>query len=488
MELRFMVNNSNNSSDNSTCNGNINNHQSNQPMKIINNRKSTNQNNNNNNTKNNNQKSNHNSCDTSNHQGSLPLNSVSKRSSNNLSTEQLCSKNQPCDEVSQPNQQRTSSSSCETLQASDDVVILTNQINKVNSTEILPIESPLTKPLPPLPNKNSTTIKYSHSQTSSLITTATATISSLSSQSTTTMPSTNEVQTNKCNTNSTNNSQAYFGGLSKNRLDQHQQHNNTTVYYHHSLVPGTPSMQHKYHHNMEDYSQQMPPPVPPHQNNSNGGNGYNSLITSNTPNHCGSSLPHTHAHMTHSHPLYYQQPPPSSLSALERQHHQHHLTLSSHQQYQSGVGTTVLIQRSNNVPFNGNGHFINNCSNRDLQEDEINDAHVSGGSSPMMDNGLIPTRIPSLRRSRRPSGGGIGGCHNNSNGNLGIPINGNNSPRVQRSPMPGRSAIMKQRTRLGSHGSIGSTKNNINGNSNHTSVNSHRRDHISSGSLNSIEV
>uniref|UniRef100_W8AVA7 Uncharacterized protein n=3 Tax=Ceratitis capitata TaxID=7213 RepID=W8AVA7_CERCA len=70
----------------------------------------------------------------------------------------------------------------------------------------------------------------------------------------------------------------------------------------------------------------------------------------------------------------------------------------------------------------------------------------------------LPTRIPSLRRTRRTSGS----ANNNNNGGVGIPIVPG-SPRVQRSPMPAR-AMMK-RGRLGSH-----------------------NDNMSSGSLNSIEV
>ncbi|XP_037935674.1 interference hedgehog isoform X2 [Teleopsis dalmanni] len=69
----------------------------------------------------------------------------------------------------------------------------------------------------------------------------------------------------------------------------------------------------------------------------------------------------------------------------------------------------------------------------------------------------LPTRIPSLRRTRRTSGNA-----NNNNGGVGIPIVPG-SPRVQRSPMPARAMI--KRNRLGSH-----------------------NDNISSGSLNSIEV
>lgn len=75
-------------------------------------------------------------------------------------------------------------------------------------------------------------------------------------------------------------------------------------------------------------------------------------------------------------------------------------------------------------------------------------------------DGIPPpsTRIPSLRRTRRPSGG----ANNNATGGIGVP----GSPRVQRSPMPVRAAVViKSRNRLGNH-----------------------TDNISSGSLNSIEV
>ncbi|XP_075155230.1 brother of ihog isoform X2 [Haematobia irritans] len=90
-------------------------------------------------------------------------------------------------------------------------------------------------------------------------------------------------------------------------------------------------------------------------------------------------------------------------------------------------------------------------------------------SSPSHDMDGMATRIPSLRRTRRTSGGstnnGLASMSNNPNGGLGIPIAVSGSPRVQRSPMPARAAMMKQRSRLGSH-----------------------NDNISSGSLNSIEV
>ncbi|XP_055909843.1 interference hedgehog [Eupeodes corollae] len=92
-----------------------------------------------------------------------------------------------------------------------------------------------------------------------------------------------------------------------------------------------------------------------------------------------------------------------------------------------------------------------------------------GGVTPLdsaMNIDGLPTRIPSLRRTRRTSGS-TNNNNNNNNGGVGIPIVPG-SPRVQRSPMPsrgGQGVGMKKRNRLGSH-----TEN------------------MSSGSLNSIEV
>ncbi|XP_017048111.1 interference hedgehog isoform X1 [Drosophila ficusphila] len=113
----------------------------------------------------------------------------------------------------------------------------------------------------------------------------------------------------------------------------------------------------------------------------------------------------------------------------------------------------------------------------------------AGGGYHLEEGTPTPTRIPSLRRQRRTSGGQVHNSHSNLNLNLSHHNNNNNlpphhqhlhhhpghpgglvgipivpgSPRVQRSPMPSRAMI--KRTRMGSH-----------------------TDNISSGSLNSIEV
>ncbi|XP_046801983.1 interference hedgehog isoform X2 [Lucilia cuprina] len=174
-------------------------------------------------------------------------------------------------------------------------------------------------------------------------------------------------------------------------------------------TPPTPTLMAK-----RDY--QQPPPVPPHQNN----------------NH-------------------------TSMSAMNHHHHPS-LPPTGHQ---TAPLTPCLDQQRrtldrnvrNNLPYNQNNSNIPN--NHD--------------SSAMNLEGLT-TRIPSLRRTRRTSGSssnnGVNSMSSNPNGGLGIPIAvAAGSPRVQRSPMPARAAMMKQRSRLGSH-----------------------NDNISSGSLNSIEV
>ncbi|XP_019891234.2 interference hedgehog [Musca domestica] len=170
-------------------------------------------------------------------------------------------------------------------------------------------------------------------------------------------------------------------------------------------TPPTPTMLGK-----RDY--QQPPPVPPHQNNNHG-----AMV-----NH------HHHAGQHHA-PL---------TPSLE----QHRRTLD-----RGGVRNMSYSQN------NSNSQMTTQC------HDSANVLAMDG----------MTTRIPSLRRTRRTSGGstnnGVNSLSNNPNGGLGIPIAVSGSPRVQRSPMPARAAMMKQRSRLGSH-----------------------NDNISSGSLNSIEV
>ncbi|XP_073828097.1 brother of ihog isoform X2 [Musca autumnalis] len=173
-------------------------------------------------------------------------------------------------------------------------------------------------------------------------------------------------------------------------------------------TPPTPTMLSK-----RDY--QQPPPVPPHQNN-------NHAPMMN--HHLPPAGPH-HAPLTPS---------------ME----QHRRTMD-----RGGVRNMSYTQ--------------NNSSNSQLSS--CHDANTGVNMDGMA------TRIPSLRRTRRTSGGstnnnnGLNSLSNNPNGGLGIPIAVSGSPRVQRSPMPARAAMMKQRSRLGSH-----------------------NDNISSGSLNSIEV
>ncbi|XP_065364606.1 interference hedgehog [Calliphora vicina] len=171
-------------------------------------------------------------------------------------------------------------------------------------------------------------------------------------------------------------------------------------------TPPTPTLMAK-----RDY--QQPPPVPPHQNN----------------NH-------------------------TSMAAMN--HHQHHLPPTGHQ----APLTPCLDQQRRTL----------DRSVRNLPYSQNNSNMANNHEANMNLEGLT-TRIPSLRRTRRTSGGSsnngvVNSMSSNPNGGLGIPIAvAAGSPRVQRSPMPARAAMMKQRSRLGSH-----------------------NDNISSGSLNSIEV
>lgn len=249
-----------------------------------------------------------------------------------------------------------STSSCETLEASEGVTL----------SNIMDPNSPLSKPLPPLPTKNTTKLA-NHTTTSTKL-----------SQKANNLTTTN----NSCNLN---NSQAHLASQGIHHAQPYYQ------------TPPTPTLMAK-----RDY--QQPPPVPPHQNN----------------NH---TLNHHHL-------------PPSG-------HQNAPLTPCLDQQRRT------LDRSVRNMPYNQNT-ANNHEANMNMEG--------------------LGTRIPSLRRTRRTSGGsannGVNTMSNNPNGGLGIPIAvAAGSPRVQRSPMPARAAMMKQRSRLGSH-----------------------NDNISSGSLNSIEV
>lgn len=258
-----------------------------------------------------------------------------------------------------------STSSCETLEAVD------GSINCALTPNGLDPNSPLSKPLPPLPTKNS---------------------AKLANHTTT-----NNTMTKNHKTSSNNN----LNNFSQAHLASQGIHHAQPYYQ----TPPTPTMLGK-----RDY--QQPPPVPPHQNNNHG-----AMV-----NH------HHHAGQHHA-PL---------TPSLE----QHRRTLD-----RGGVRNMSYSQN------NSNSQMTTQC------HDSANVLAMDG----------ITTRIPSLRRTRRTSGGstnnGVNSLSNNPNGGLGIPIAVSGSPRVQRSPMPSRAAMMKQRSRLGSH-----------------------NDNISSGSLNSIEV
>uniref|UniRef100_A0ABK9NH39 Interference hedgehog n=1 Tax=Glossina morsitans morsitans TaxID=37546 RepID=A0ABK9NH39_GLOMM len=258
---------------------------------------------------------------------------------------------------------RASSSSCETLQAGEGICLNYKINSKSNTTG-----SPLSKPLPPLPNKHNAAGKSSQAQ-----------------QHQQQQQQQQHINPNKSSLNSK--STSTINHVLNNSSQAGQGIHHAEPYY--QTTPNTPTMLTK-----RDYQHQQPPPVPPHQNNNH--------------NISHSQLP----------------PHPPLTPSLEQQRR-------------------TLDRSQRNLPYPSSG----------------NETALS------MEAGL-PTRIPSLRRIRRTSGGNSG-CStanaNNSNGSIGIPIS--SSPRVQRSPMPSRAAIMKQRSRLGSH-----------------------NDNISSGSLNSIEV
>ena len=110
---------------------------------------------------------------------------------------------------------------------------------------------------------------------------------------------------------------------------------------------------------------------------------------------------------------------------------------------------------------------------RTLDRSQRNLAHHHYSPSPIMANydttmpsDVQPTRIPSLRRTRRSPSHNNNNSNNNNNNNInnngGIP----GSPRIPRSPITVRAqpAVVK-RSRMGSH-----------------------NENMSSGSLNSIEV
>ncbi|XP_037917194.1 interference hedgehog isoform X3 [Hermetia illucens] len=177
----------------------------------------------------------------------------------------------------------------------------------------------------------------------------------------------------------------------------------------------------------------VPPPVPPHHH------------------YQQQQQPFHHQHQMHPNTAAL---PPSSPIMLHKQHHQ-----------VPAAGGGMSPQNNNQMSHHMN-HFqtpaqgLDSHSGRRTLERSARDLHYVPPSPHPHDSvdGVIPTRIPSLRRTRRTSGSTTN--HNSSHTSLGIP----SSPRVQRSPMPVRAAPIK-RNRLGSH-----TEN------------------MSSGSLNSIEV
>lgn len=292
--------------------------------------------------------------------------------SNNTTTNNSCHNSNEKLNNEQENHRQTppqrSTSSCETLEAVDGI----NTTTLANG--LVDPNSPLSKPLPPLPTKNTT--KLANHTTSA------------KTNSTTTTTTNHKTAT----TNNLNNSQAHLASQGIHHAQPYYQ------------TPPTPTMMAK-----RDY--QQPPPVPPHQNN----------------NHT------TMAGMNHHH-----LPPTGHHAPLTPSLDQQRRTLDRNVR-----SIPYPAQNSNNLPTN-------------------HDAAMN------MDG--MSTRIPSLRRTRRTSGSSSNnGTHSslsqNPNGGLGIPITVAGSPRVQRSPMPARAAMMKQRSRLGSH-----------------------NDNISSGSLNSIEV
>ncbi|XP_055840511.1 interference hedgehog [Episyrphus balteatus] len=157
---------------------------------------------------------------------------------------------------------------------------------------------------------------------------------------------------------------------------------------------------------------------------------------------------HPHHNHNHNQLQQHQHPPP----VPPHQNNNHHPPTMHYQPPPSPLTPSMEVHRR-----------TLERSARNLHYTQPGGGGVSPHDSAMNIDGL-PTRIPSLRRTRRTSG-----STNNNNGGVGIPIVPG-SPRVQRSPMPNRGGQgtgggMKKRNRLGSH-----TEN------------------MSSGSLNSIEV
>ncbi|XP_011183135.1 interference hedgehog isoform X1 [Zeugodacus cucurbitae] len=304
-----------------------------------------------------------------------------------------------------------SSSSCETLEASEGI------FNAIDAT------SPLSKPLPPLPNqKPQTHHNQQHPQHHQQSHTTLPKMTSNKAQASTAPNANHATAHYNHNTNamhlhtkssSSHSSTSSFQSLhnSQAHLGSHQGLHHAQPY--HPQAPGTPTLMHKrgdympphhLHHANSTVVGQHPPPVPPHQNN----------------NHSG----HHNAHH-----LY--------------QHHQQ----QQHAQVQSPQTPSLEQQRRTLERSARNLHYTATAV----------PANATQPHDAAMNFDGLPTRIPSLRRTRRSSGSA-----NNNNGGVGIPIVPG-SPRVQRSPMPAR-AMMK-RGRLGSH-----------------------NDNMSSGSLNSIEV
>lgn len=260
--------------------------------------------------------------------------------------------------------------------------------------------SPLCKPLPPLPNG-----KISHASSSS-----NCSSNSSNNHTSTTTPANNSAKNSlksldkMGNNHHAKQNHASHEPCSKVNNHHTNSHNNSQNNHQNGLHHAQP-----YHPSApgtptlmckRDY--QHPPPVPPHQNNNH--HQLNNMIPPHYNHHAAAAVAAAH-HQMHS---GYQAPPPPMTPSMEQQRR--------------------TLDRSNR-----NLHY------------------------PMADN-VDNSRMPSLRRTRRTSGNAA-----NNNGGVGIPIVPG-SPRVQRSPMPARTAMMK-RNRLGSH-----------------------NDNISSGSLNSIEV
>ncbi|XP_067635642.1 interference hedgehog isoform X2 [Eurosta solidaginis] len=327
-----------------------------------------------------------------------------------------------------------SSSSCETLEATEGV------FNAIDA------DSPLCKPLPPLPNHKTHTPHYAQQQqqqhqqshTTPLKMTnnkaqAQAHNATVTNTAATSAPNTNHVTAHyNTNTNAmhlqTKSNSSHSSASSFHSLNNSQAHLGSHQGLHHAQPynqppPATPTLMHKrtdympHHHHSAN---QHPPPVPPHQNNN-----------------------HSNHHNVHH--LYQQQQQLQHQQQQQQQQQQHH---AQHAQPQSALTTPSYEQQRRTLERSArNLHYTATAVPANVTQPHDGAMNIDG----------LPTRIPSLRRTRRSSG-----STNNNNGGVGIPIVPG-SPRVQRSPMPAR-AMMK-RGRLGSH-----------------------NDNMSSGSLNSIEV